>query len=78
MTSSTAHRGDQGHTAYIHSQTAHAPSNAQKNSDITKTEIESKLTGVITSHTHSEYMKVTVNGTEPTSPVAGEFWYLVV
>lgn len=30
----------------------HAPSNAQKNSDITKAEIEGKLTGEITSHTH--------------------------
>lgn len=32
---------------------AHAPSNAQKNSDITKGEIEAKLTGEITSHTHA-------------------------
>jgi len=32
---------------------AHAPSDAQKNSDITKAEIEAKLTGVITSHSHS-------------------------
>ena len=31
---------------------AHAPSNAQKNSDITKAEIEAKLTGEIESHTH--------------------------
>ena len=30
-TSSTAFRGDQGKTAYDHSQTAHAPSDAQKN-----------------------------------------------
>jgi len=30
----------------------HAPSNAQKNSDITKAEIEAKLTGVISSHSH--------------------------
>ena len=51
--SSTAFRGDQGLTAYNHSQAAHAPSNAQKNSDITKEEIEAKLTGTITSHTHS-------------------------
>ena len=43
-------------TAYTHSQSAHAPSNAQKNSDITKTEIEAKLTGNITSHTHSQYL----------------------
>lgn len=39
-------------TAYTHSQSAHAPSNAQKNSDITKAEIEAVLTGEITSHTH--------------------------
>jgi hypothetical protein len=30
-----------------------APNNAQKNSDITKAEIEAKLTGEITTHTHS-------------------------
>lgn len=30
-TSSTAYRGDRGKTAYDHSQTAHAPSNAQEN-----------------------------------------------
>lgn len=52
-TSSTAFRGDQGLTAYNHSQAAHAPANAQKNSDITKAEIEAKLTGTITSHTHN-------------------------
>ncbi len=50
--SSNAFRGDYGNTAYNHSQAAHAPSNAQKNSDITKAEIEAKLTGVITSHDH--------------------------
>ena len=52
VTSSTAYRGDYGNTAYTHSQAAHAPSNAQKNSDITKAEIEAKLTGTITTHTH--------------------------
>jgi microcystin-dependent protein len=31
---------------------SHAPANAQKNSDITKEEIEAKLTGEIVSHTH--------------------------
>ena len=51
--SGNAFRGDYGNTAYQHSQAAHAPSNAQKNSDITKAEIEAKLTGAITSHTHS-------------------------
>ncbi len=77
-TSSTAHRGDHGNTAYVHSQTAHAPSNAQKNSDITKAEIEAKLTGAITSHTHSGLVKVTVNSTEPSSPTAGDFWYSII
>ena len=51
--SGNAFRGDYGNTAYNHSQSAHAPSNAQKNSDITKAEIEAKLTGAVTSHTHS-------------------------
>ena len=54
--SATAYRGDRGKVAYDHSQAAHAPSNAQKNSDITKAEIEAKLTGAITSHTHSAYV----------------------
>lgn len=51
--SENAFRGDYGNTAYNHSQAAHAPSNAQKNSDITKAEIEAKLTGTISSHTHT-------------------------
>lgn len=40
-------------TAYTHSQSSHAPSTAQKNSDITKAEIEAKLIGSITTHTHT-------------------------
>lgn len=52
-TSVTAYRGDFGNTAYNHSQAAHAPSNAQKNSDILKSEVEAVLTGDITSHSHS-------------------------
>lgn len=36
-----------------HIAAAHAPSNAQKNSDITKAEIEAKLAGEISSHTHA-------------------------
>lgn len=55
-TASTAYRGDRGKVAYEHSQVAHAPSNAQKNSDITKAEIEAKLTGNVSSHTHSQYV----------------------
>ena len=43
-------------TAYTHSQSAHAPSNAQANADITKAEIEAKLTGNITSQTHNRYL----------------------
>lgn len=39
--------------AISHSVSSHAPTNAQKNSDITKAEIEAKLTGEITSHTHA-------------------------
>lgn len=52
-TAATAHRGDHGKIAYEHSQSDHAPSAAQKNSDITKGEIEAKLTGEISSHTHA-------------------------
>lgn len=36
-----------------HVTAAHAPSNAQANADITKAEIEAKLTGELTSHTHA-------------------------
>jgi hypothetical protein len=36
-----------------HIGSTHAPSNAQKNSDITKEEIEAKLTGELTSHSHT-------------------------
>lgn len=38
--------------AHTHSTSTHAPVNAQKNSDITKEEIEAKLTGEIVTHTH--------------------------
>ena len=51
--SGNAYYGDKGKIAYDHSQVAHAPSNAQKNSDITKAEIEAKLTGTIASHKHT-------------------------
>lgn len=37
----------------IHINKAHAPANAQKNSDITKAEIEAKLTGDISTHSHA-------------------------
>lgn len=36
-----------------HVTSAHAPSNAQKNSDIIQSEIEAKLIGVISTHTHA-------------------------
>jgi hypothetical protein len=48
-----AYPGDKGKTAYDHSQTDHAPADAQKNSDITIEEIEAKLIGEVTSHTHT-------------------------
>ena len=62
-TNITAFRGDYGNTAYTHSQSAHAPSNAQKNSDITKAEIEAKLVGTITTHDHAStyYDKTEIN-----------------
>jgi hypothetical protein len=62
VSSSTAFRGDYGDTAYNHSQAPHAPSNAQKNSDITKAEIEARLTGAITSHTHNYAGSSSVGG----------------
>ncbi len=40
-----------------HADLPHAPSNAQKNSDITKLEIEAKLTGDISSHGHPNMVK---------------------
>lgn len=62
--SDMAYRGDRGKTAYDHSQAAHAPSDAQKNSDITKAEIEAELTGTITTHGH--------NGLSPTGGTTGQ------
>jgi hypothetical protein len=41
-----------GAAVLAHISSAHAPANAQKNSDITKAEIEAKLIGEISSHTH--------------------------
>lgn len=52
QTEGTAYPGDLGKIAYDHSKEAHAPVNAQKNSLITKMEIENKLTGVIDTHSH--------------------------
>ena len=62
-TPSTAHRGDHGAEAYAHSYAPHAPSNAQKNSDITKAEIEAKLTGEISSHSHASSGGLLPDGT---------------
>jgi microcystin-dependent protein len=47
-----AEKGD-WNAAKNHADSAHAPSTAQKNSDITKEEIEAKLTGELTSHSHA-------------------------
>ena len=52
--SSSAFRGDLGAMAYDHSQQEHSPASAQKNSDITKEEIETKLVGEIVSHSHPQ------------------------
>lgn len=53
ITQTQAFRGDHGLVAHQHSLSLHAPTNAQRNSDITKAEIENRLTGVITTHMHS-------------------------
>ena len=55
---STSHNHDASYepknaNIQAHVAQAHAPANAQKNSDITKAEIEAKLTGEISSHTHA-------------------------
>jgi hypothetical protein len=42
-----------GANVLTHIQSAHAPSDAQKNSNITKAEIEAKFTGAVTTHTHT-------------------------
>jgi len=55
--STTAARGDQGLTAYNHSQATHAPTNAQKNSDITKAEIEAKVGTIPTSYAPTNAQK---------------------
>ena len=54
-TQDTAIAGKEPANANIqaHVISAHAPANAQANADITKAEIEAKLTGEISSHTHA-------------------------
>lgn len=42
-----------------HADSPHAPSAAQKNSDITKAEIEAKLTGALASHSHTNHLAAT-------------------
>lgn len=78
-TASTAYRGDQGKEAYDHSQSAHAPLDAQKNSDITKAEIEAKLTGEVSTHTHpnqgvnaSDVLDIQLNGLDIANAEAGQ------
>lgn len=51
--SAVAWISENGANILDHINSPHAPANAQKNSDITKSEIEAKLTGTISSHTHS-------------------------
>lgn len=74
-TASTAYYGDKGKIAYDHSQIAHAPSNAQKNSDITKAEIEAKLTGTITSHTHSYESLISSGTADPSASTASQYYF---
>lgn len=55
---STSHNHDSTYEAknaniQAHIAAAHSPSNAQKNSDITKAEVEAVLTGQLSSHTHA-------------------------
>jgi hypothetical protein len=49
----STHSNTNDETSYNHAISTHAPSNAQKNNDITKAEIEAKLIGEISSHTHA-------------------------
>ena len=66
-TSTTAYRGDYGQVAYNHSTSVHAPIDAQKNSDILKAEIEAKLTGEISSHSHLINNYFNLTETTPTN-----------
>ena len=50
----TGHEAAYDHPAVVsHAGSAHAPATAQANADITKAEIEAKLTGEIVSHSHA-------------------------
>lgn len=72
----TAYRGDRGKTAFDHSQAAHAPADAQKNSDITKAEIEAKLTGEVGSHSHVVSNRFTINAMcSNFNPAGGNNYY---
>ncbi len=65
-----AYPGNKGKVAYDHSQSDHAPVDAQKNSDITQQEIEEKLIGDVESHGHSiekiNGLSAALNGKAPT------------
>lgn len=61
--SNTAYRGDRGKIAYEHSQLAHAPANAQPNSDITPEEVADKLPSNILLNDGSTQMAVTLTYT---------------
>lgn len=60
--------------AHTHAGTAHAPSDAQKNSDITKSEIEAKLIGTISTHVHPGGAgdATSLNGVGVPTPVSGD------
>jgi hypothetical protein len=66
-----AYPGDKGKTAYDHSQVTHAPSNAQKNSDITDAEIKAKY---ITPAYNSVYRTLLdSSGSHSAAKVAGTY-----
>lgn len=50
-----------------HVESTHAPADAQKNEYITKAEIEAKLTGEISSHTHAASSSRNIDGGSPDS-----------
>lgn len=67
-------------TAFTHTETAHAPSDAENNASILKTEVENVLTGVILTHSHPNETRYGTADTPPSvgwnsgSPQAGDIW----
>lgn len=61
-----------------HVTSAHAPSNAQKNSDILKSEIEAVLTGLISSHSHAAITEDIANAPASNQTIAAGYCRYVV